>query len=41
MKRLIAAVVFAMLSVSAFASDEGSRTESVWANDYHFIAPPQ
>jgi hypothetical protein len=41
MKRLIAAVVFAMLSVPALASDEGTRSESVWANDYNFIAPAQ
>lgn len=68
MKRLIAAVSFAVLAAPAFAVEVGlpydqslvdralpqipergdaassgqtSRPESVWANDYHFIAPAQ
>ena len=43
MKRLIAAVLFAVLAVPAFASDrpEEDGMKSTWATDHNFIAPPQ
>ena len=44
MKRLIAAVLFSVLAVPAFAADNvtsGSSANGVWANDYNFIAPAQ
>lgn len=43
MKRLIVAVLFAVLAVPAFASDraEEEGMKSAWATDHNFIAPPQ
>ena len=45
MKRTLVAVAFALLAAPAFADNWSppytwTWATGVWANDYHFIAPP-
>jgi hypothetical protein len=42
MKRLITVLSFALLAIPAIAMADGSESkESVWAQQYDFIAPAQ
>lgn len=43
MKRILIALVLAGFAAAAFAQPQpsGNASDSVWAQDHNFIAPPQ